>query len=61
MKIIEIREAAASIASSLRDAHVDFRKMTVSVVAAGIGFSLKSNLIASTRGAAEISTGPDRT
>ncbi|MDF1608706.1 mandelate racemase/muconate lactonizing enzyme family protein [Hoeflea sp. YIM 152468] len=33
MKIVEIREAVASIASPIRNAYIDFSKMTVSVVA----------------------------
>jgi len=33
MKILEIREAVASIASPIRNAYIDFSKMTVSVVA----------------------------
>lgn len=33
MKIVEIRESVASIASPIRNAYIDFSKMTVSVVA----------------------------
>ena len=33
MKIVEIREGVASIASPIRNAYIDFSKMTVSVVA----------------------------
>lgn len=33
MKILEVREAVASIASPIRNAYIDFSKMTVSVVA----------------------------
>jgi len=33
MKIVEIRERTASIASPIRNAYIDFRKMTVSVAA----------------------------
>ena len=33
MKIVDIREATASIASDIRNAYIDFRRMTVSVAA----------------------------